>query len=400
MKVLFVTGANLRKNESANLSHIAYIRGFCELGWDVIVISQKNPADVIDESIEIPDKAKIIEIESSILYRYVKKETRQIVQSNYRRGKKTIKGVIFSLAKRIVKQYYGLYGYNQAWINNLVKNITLKEHFDLMISMSTPIESHEAAYILRRKKLINCDVFCEIWEDPWQLDIYNKNPNKKLIEKEYEITSFADKVIYVSPITLEYQKRMFPNTASKMNWLPLASYYKSVPNNVKGIQYGYFGTYFPDARNLRPFYEAAVKLNRNFVICGNPAELFERTERIEIYPRLSLEELSKYEEKTNILVFICNLKGGQIPGKLYQYAATNKKVLFILDGTDEEKRILKSIFEKYNRFYFCENNVIDICQTMKYLESDNDPQKIAELHDFDPIEIAKGIIDICDIKRN
>ena len=70
------------------------------------------------------------------------------------------------------------------------------------------------------------------------------------------------------------------------------------------------------------------------------------------------------EDATDVLVFLCNRTGGQIPGKIYQYSATNKIILFILDGTDEEKRILKNYFAQFNRYVFCENTVEDISRAI------------------------------------
>lgn len=54
------------------------------------------------------------------------------------------------------------------------------------------------------------------------------------------------------------------------------------------------------------------------------------------------------------------MRGGQIPGKLYQYSATNKPILFILDGTIEEMQILKTYFSQFNRYVFCKNSIDSI----------------------------------------
>jgi hypothetical protein len=54
------------------------------------------------------------------------------------------------------------------------------------------------------------------------------------------------------------------------------------------------------------------------------------------------------------------LRGGQIPGKIYHYSATTKPILFILDGTEEEKKIIKEHFAQYDRYFFCDNTKEDI----------------------------------------
>ena len=66
------------------------------------------------------------------------------------------------------------------------------------------------------------------------------------------------------------------------------------------------------------------------------------------------------EKETDVLVFVCNVKGGQIPGKLYQYSSTKKWILFILDGTEEEMKEIERYYQKYQRYVFCKNNIRDI----------------------------------------
>ena len=68
LRVLVVTGANLKKNESANLSHVAFIKGFYDLGYDVTVISKCTNADIIDESISLPDEVDWRQYKTSRLY--------------------------------------------------------------------------------------------------------------------------------------------------------------------------------------------------------------------------------------------------------------------------------------------------------------------------------------------
>ena len=118
------------------------------------------------------------------------------------------------------------------------------------------------------------------------------------------------------------------------------------------------------------------------------------TNKIKIYPRLNLDELKPIEDKTNVLIFLCNKKGGQIPGKIYQYSATNKTILFILDGTNEEKKVLKEYFEPFNRYVFCENTVQDITRAINQIEN-NDLGNIsnAPIDAFNPQTTIKKILE-------
>ena len=140
LRVLVVTGANLKKNESANLSHIAFIKGFCDCGYDVTVISKKSDADIIDESISMPDGVDWRQYETSRMYKHISKERRNSIHHEERREKKSLKIIIYTKLREFIKSLYGVYGFNQIWINNSVKSFKDSKEYDLMISISLETE--------------------------------------------------------------------------------------------------------------------------------------------------------------------------------------------------------------------------------------------------------------------
>ena len=175
----------------------------------------------------------------------------------------------------------------------------------------------------------------------------------------------------------------------------LPYYYKNdtVTTVAETNSYGYFGDYAPVSRDLKPFYEAAKQSSIQVNICGSPNNLFASTDSITIYPRLPLDKLKPIDDKTNVLIFLCNRKGGQIPGKIYQYSATYKTILFILDGTDEEKKVLREYFEKFNRYVFCENTVEDITRAINDIENGNiGSVKNEPVEAFNPKETIRKIL--------
>ncbi|MBR2038750.1 MAG: hypothetical protein IKJ16_01875 [Agathobacter sp.] len=398
MRILIVVGNCLKVNSSANLCHKAYIQGFIEGGHDVTVVSMSDLGQIIDESIELPIGATYFFYDSSFLLKFIKPDARKAMNQAVDNKKFSIKTKVFSVLRSSIMKFYGVFGYSQAWISNTVAQFYDGEEFDLVVSLSSPITSHVAAHLLIEQEKVKCKRFCELWEDPWQYDIYDDKIDEKLLQLEYDITRYADKVIYVSPITAKIQAELFPKSAKNIDWVNLPYYYKDEKENVKSGKniYGYFGDYFPQTRNLAPFYKVAKKINLEVNICGMPNELFRSTETIHIYPRLSLGELKKYEDVTNVLVFVCNLRGGQIPGKIYQYSATNKKILFILDGIKEEIEIIKDFFRKYNRYYFCNNNEESILDVIHEIE-DGGCEIIVDkcIEDFSPKNVCQKIIEKC-----
>ena len=93
---------------------------------------------------------------------------------------------------------------------------------------------------------------------------------------------------------------------------------------------------------------------------------------------------------TKVLVHLCNLHGGQFPGEIYHYCSTTKPILFILDGTQEEQEILKAYSLQFNRFYFCQNNVDSICDTINAICTDN--KEWEKLDAFAPQKVVHQLL--------
>lgn len=400
MNIIVVVGDCLRVNSSANLCHLAYIKGLLDDGHEVTVVSADDPNYEGDKSLNIPVGADTYFYSGVTLYEKLskKKTTSGVASSgkaNNEPGRQSIKSTMISKAKQFVLSLYGPHGVYSKIVKT-AKKFKSDEEFDYVLSISTPPSSHLLTYKLLKSKHIKAKKWIQVWEDPWYSDAYGFNGKDKIYKEEKRLLSFAQKVCYVSPLTLENQKRLYPESAHKMYWQPLPYYYKN-DDSVDVVSdkntYGYFGDYAPVSRDLEPFYKAARNCSIDVNICGSPSNLFEPTDKINIYPRLPLDKLKPIEDKTNVLIFLCNRKGGQIPGKIYQYSATNKTILFILDGTDEEKEVLKAYFEKFNRYVFCENTVEDITRAINDIESGNIGDVVNEpVEDFNPTQTVNKIL--------
>ena len=355
-KILLLVATDLSDNNSASLCHTAYIRGFCIAGHDVDVISVEPKSKKYNHEI-VGVKYHYISDENIIVNTVRKHRSNYTTQTNNSQiPKKSLYIFLKSKLKQILINLFGAMNTFSKRVNQL----RIEKEFDLLISLSSPPESHEIANKVFQSQNIKIKTWCQLWEDPWSTDLYNINP--QLIKRESNILDKAQKILYVSPLTLDNQKRMFERNAYKMDWVPLPTYYEQNQVNINNDEFvfGYFGQYYPNTRNIQPLYEVLKKLGFRFIICGEPHHLLKNTSTIEIYPRLPPNELQKYENEVNVLVFVANIGGGQIPGKIYQYSGTNKYILFILDGNENEKIVLKKYFEKFNRYYFAENNIISI----------------------------------------
>lgn len=417
MKIMVITGSCLKTNSSANLCHISYINGMLKLGHSVDLLSFSEEGQVIDKGITMPKVSNHYVYDGLSLYEKlaVKNTNNKTAESHQQnnKGKEerfSFKNKLVRFIKKKIRASYGIYNPSIVWYRR-AKKFHAETDYDIVISLSYPMVSHLLAGKLVRSGRVKTKRYIQIWEDPWAIDLYNISYSenefgqKTVVDKknyikckkaENKVLGYADEIVYVSPITLQNQKKLFPEHSDKMCWYPLPSYYSANQTKIKTNHksYGYFGDYAPRVRNLTPFYNAAVSLNIDLTICGNPSDLFEETNTVKIHPRLTLDKLKPIEDKTNVLVFVCNLYGGQIPGKIYQYAATDKTVLFILDGSEEEKCIIKKYFSQFNRFVFCDNNEVSIKEAIQKIDK-NDLNEIENkpLMCFSEPVIVKQIIE-------
>ena len=403
MNILVINGDCLQVNSSANLCHLAYIRGLADSGHQVDVLSADGRDYQLDPSMELPKGVKNNTYYGVSLYEKLslkKNKSSEVASATpspvpqLMRKPSPLRRIVAG-AKRIFLYCYGPHGIYATFVRKAADFRSPKQ-YDYVISLATPPSSHLLTHKLLRKGHIKATHWIQIWEDPWCIDAYGFNNKKSILREERRILALAEKVCYVSPLTLRNQQKLFPESAHKMYWQPLPYYYKdeapvSIPQ--KPTVYGYFGDYAPAARNLAPFYEAASKAGITVNICGRPNNLFSSTEHIHIHPRLPLDQLKPLEDNTNVLIFLCNRKGGQIPGKIYQYSATEKTILFIMDGTEEEKQVLHDFFAPFRRYVFCENTVESISAAIERIEKgDLGNVENKPIEAFNPKETIRKIL--------
>lgn len=377
MRILVIAGYCPRDNHSAALSHNAYIEGLIKLGYKVDLLCYSEKGFRIDEKMQIPAIKNKYEYDGLSLYEKLAlrnqsaASTEPVSEGKVEQDSISIKSKLINSIKGTVRGMYGIYNPSIVWFHR-TKHFKSNIDFDYVISMSYPQVSHLVANYLKKKNRVKAKKWIQLWEDPWAADLGNVGGLKTCIKPENKLLNEAEDIVYVSPITRIHQQNLFPDNKDKMRWCPLAAYYNAEKFDYSGYTenyYGYFGDYLPYIRNLEPFYNVALKNNLNVDICGSPTDLFPSKNNVKIYPRLPLNELKKHEDKANIVICLFNLGGGQIPGKIYQLAATNKTILAILDGPEDEQKIIRNYFEKYNRFVFCQNNEQSISEAIDRIEN-------------------------------
>ena len=403
MKVLYVTGSCLTKNTSANMSHNGYVQGLLENGAEVDIIMAQNSWGEADPAFSQWEKAKYYVFQSVSLKDRIRKAGRKGFQpAAAPTAKEPIKTGTARKKKinlrRIAKTVFyklfpndPLYPLEEKWLKT-ASRFKGQTVYDLVISNSSPAASHKLVSVLKRKKAIQYKQWIQIWEDPWYYDLYGGHTEAQKKE-EHALLRDADKIFYVSPLTLMYQKQYFSDCSNKMSFIPLPAFEFSNENASSWHEnsFGYFGDYYSQTRNLEPFYEAACRKNVETYIIGDTNLNLKSNEKIHVMPRITLDELSGYQSQTQVLVNLCNLRGGQIPGKIYHYSVTRHPILFIMDGTEEEKKQIYSYFSKLDRYVFCENTVESICEAIETIQSNNRKEE-SPAECFYPKNIIKNLL--------
>jgi hypothetical protein len=403
MKVLYVVGTNLSKNTSANISHNAFVQGFLENNCEVDILMASSSWGQNDSNMPVWKEANYFTYNSvsfsekltckiKLLFdknNLIKNEAINKIDSNTDSSYlyQNWKGYIRNFLKKSYDMFFNatsIYKLDNSWLKSAsrFKNDTL---YDIIISNSSPAASHKLVLELITKNRIKGVRWIQIWEDPWFYDLYGGH-NEKVKQEEHRLLRAATEIFYVSTLTLEYQKMHFQDCSHKMEHIPLP--YLKISENIarnksKLSRFGYFGDYYAKTRNLKPFYEALLESGSFGYIFGDTDLFLPSTKSIEVCGRVTLDKLVELQDQSDILVHLCNLHGGQIPGKIYHYSATTKPILFILDGTSKEIQMIKEYFEKYNRYHFCINNKEDILKIMKsFLAGNEDFEKepVAEFH--------------------
>ena len=388
MKILFVSLAPLEANASAVLRNNALIKGLLlnNNEVDILTIPKIEAFTDNNEVLSLYDSTEIFYIGNNKLYNSLV-EHRDNLAGRLRK----------SLLPTIRYLYHRLSVYDNTIqiAKSAELDILPKSYYDIIISSSDPKSSHYAVNRLI-KQGIRYGKWIQYWGDPMAADISNRSilPNSYIKRKETKLFSCADSIVYVSPLTLEEQQREFKYFANKMHFVPIA--YSSrkeskIDKAYSKTRLGYFGDYSSRKRDIRPLYEAIRKEKTGYelVIAGNSDLKLEPKSHISIYPRITQKEVDERESKCDILVCILNIKGAQIPGKIYHYAATDKPILIIMDG--EKKEQMREYFKRFNRYVMCENYEISILNAVN--EIINMDRRFEPSPYFDPKNIAIQLLE-------
>lgn len=363
MNLLLVTLFSLERNTSVAISNINITKGLLQMGHQVTwVMPHWGQCETEFDFSQV----RIIRVPGHDLAR----------EKGYIRGK--------------LRSHFDMLDFTRSYLREVQHVQIPKEYYDIVISMSDPKTSHVfTAKLLRR---VNYGRWIQHWGDPLLGDITRNFWWPKWCIKLYEwsIIRKADKVVYVTPFTSQTQKKEHPKISQKISFVPLpADMYQTHTENKSDIlRVAYLGDYNPVFRNLKPLYEACLRLQSIQLTIAGYGPKYLIKPNINILSRISQEKALEIENNADVIFCVCNMRGTQIPGKIFYKTSSDKHVLVAVDGDYRTEMI--QYFESYDRFVICDNTPEAIATALSSLRGRAHNYKTPE--QLLPINIAKEIL--------
>lgn len=372
MKILFVTLSALEVNTSVTKSNIGLLRGFKELGHDVTILMPEvnKEAYYYDASYDLTS-FNIVRLTAGGL-------TQSLANSNAR-ATGSLKKWLFKTLRSIYK-YFTIY---ERSVKDYVRQIDglgiTDKHFDVVISTSDPKVSHY--FVLKMiEKGLSYNRWIQHWGDPFSSDISRRSFYPRCFFQYIESSLYrkANKIVFVSPFTAAEQRESHKKYANKIGFAPLVADvpteetkdYTYKKNGILNV--AYMGDYNSIIRNIMPLYNACSELPFvKLTIAGHSDLILKTLDNISVNKRLPSSEAAIIESNADVIVSIANLKGTQIPGKIY-YLASSKKIIMITMERDHKEEMLKYL-NSYNRFIMCDNTKDSIQSLLKSIYEKDRP---------------------------
>ena len=380
MKVLLVTLFPFEDNTSVTISNYGLLMGLRELGYEVTVL-MPHMTD---------DDSRVCEYDLSPY------TIERIPGISFVESRKAMPKTIINRIKRKWHKKFDFLDFTAPMLENASKVGILGNYYDIIISTSDPKTSHVFV-----KKMIDNGLqygrWIQHWGDPMNGDITRRNcyPDKVIQWYERRMIKWADKVVYVSPFTADAQCDAYRDMENKIEFVPLpciASEKKSVTKDAPGkrLRLAYLGDYSSSIRNIMPLYEACKEMDDvELVIAGISDLKLQPAENITILPRVPHTQAQQIEEQSDVSVSVCNLRGTQIPGKLYYSAAMQKHLLVLVDG--DNSKAIKEYLKLFNRYAMADNDKESIKEAIGALK--NVPSNYRCPDGLKPINVIKKILE-------
>lgn len=303
-----------------------------------------------------------------------------INQSNDRKERK--RKFLWQVIMRIYKQYLrqfifpDRYKYALPLYKQKLKKILKNSQFDVVIIGITPYSLYELTQFVKSQDN-RIKVFVDL-SDPFIENASNKGNllfnNYRVRQFEFRYLKHCDGIVVLNPTikdlyenTYNLQKRVY---VIEQGYSPLEISIQD--ENIKQENYKliYAGALSKKFRNPFPLYQAINKATEKWHLdlYGNISEelIPLNNPNINFYGVIDHKRLVKKYAQADVIVFIDNAFGYQVPGKLFEVISIGKPVLFIYSNSNSP-----SLFyiAKLSHVIMVENDVEKISQKLNEIRN-------------------------------
>lgn len=282
------------------------------------------------------------------------------------RGRDGFLGKIRRLAKHLIRSILPDKYFIELLFHDFSTVFQEQGKFDVVLTSSDPKGVH-ACLLNRsfRKRFVDEDTrIIEYWGDPWYGDI-NFYTNGVTRNIERYLFGRADHVVFNSMATYR-EKSTQSEGVSQFHFLSrgvegdLERLPDVLTRTFDRVRLLYAGDYFSVSRNIMPLIRAVGRLSDSLVIVGDGDSVQDVPANVRLLPRVDFATARRMTSEADMLVVLLNRVGGQMPGKLYDYASTEHPVLVLY----EDSQLLSAVpFQ--DRFIFVRNDEASIYAFLK-----------------------------------
>lgn len=385
MKLMYVLSDDIGHNTSANIRNAGLIKGFVEKGVSVQVVCLKASS--------CQDQGLLGMIKGADLLYFTRQSQGAVNVNNQNLSFKA------KIKRKLVKLYniFRVFDPNIYLIRRMNIDTSQLIMPDVILSSSDP----RSAHVLARKVAKALDFngkLIQYWGDPMCNDISASRLMRPILKmRERELVRTADLSLYTNQASCDKISKLYHIPSEKLMAIPTPceSSYSSVKHtDNRIINIGYFGEYYSWRRNMTPLFSFIYNNPEYQLTIAGKTDVSVAGKNFDVHPVLPSSEVNTLMEQMDVLVVVENLpKKGyekdciQIPGKVFHYGATDKKILVI-----SETGLTRNEFVRYNRYKFCDNNVESIGKALSELIQDNEVEMQNPVADFSPMNVANRII--------
>lgn len=252
-------------------------------------------------------------------------------------------------------------------IGKLLRNA----HYDVIVVSITPWTYHVfSKYLSRHSKLI-LDIGDPLYKNAF-LD-KTKTGSRIFFRFERNSINYASYVLFMSEPLQDIYNEMgidrntleFLSPSTNTDIYQRGESYVYRADRTRPLEFVYAGLLYPGYRDLKKILPAISELDRvQFTIITSSKVPQNRNVVREKW--MDQTELKKRYRQADILLFVDNFYGFQIPSKIFELIATHKPILFVYDRRNS---YLYEKLKGQKGIFFAENDTDDIRHMVEYILS-------------------------------